>query len=107
MELRREEFISQFAIPFHVHCLRLWSRRAPAPPYSVARCCVEWITTGNGSVSLRLHDFRNVAWPVIDELYRVTPRGRRPDANDLAGRLYDALDAAGAEVVIGAGPTSS
>jgi hypothetical protein len=37
---------------------------------------------------------------VIDELYRTTPQGQRPDANDLAARLYDALHAAGADVAI-------
>jgi hypothetical protein len=100
MNLAREEFIAQFAIPFHVHCLKLWSRRASAPPYSVARCCFEWIGITNGAVSLRAHDFAVIARPVIDELYRITPKGQRPDANDLAARLYDALNAAGADVAI-------
>jgi hypothetical protein len=93
--LRRDEFVAQFAIPFHVHCLKLWSRRSTAPPYSVARCCYEWIGTTNGSVNLKVHEFTALARPVIDELYRVTPKGQRPDANDLAARLYDALDAVG------------
>jgi hypothetical protein len=100
MQLPRDEFISQFAIPFHLHCLKLWSRRAAAPHYSVARCCFEWIGSTNGTVSFRAHDFAVIARPVIDELYRITPKGQRPDANDLAARLYDALDAAGAEVTI-------
>ena len=100
MQLRRDEFISQFAIPFHVHCLKLWSRRATAPPYSVARCCFDWIGITNGTVTLRAYDFAVIARPVIDELYRTTPKGKRPDANDLAAGLYDALDAAGAEVTI-------
>jgi hypothetical protein len=39
--------------------------------------------------------------PVIDELYRTTPNRQRPDANDLAAKVYDALDAVGAEVTIG------
>jgi hypothetical protein len=39
--------------------------------------------------------------PVIDELYRTTPNRQRPDANDLAAKVYDALDAAGAEVPSG------
>jgi hypothetical protein len=51
-------------------------------------------------VSLRAHDFAVIARPVIDELYRITPKGQRPDANDLAARLYDALNAAGADVAI-------
>jgi hypothetical protein len=100
MNLPREDFIAQLAIPFHVHCLKLWSRRASAPPYSVARCCFELIGITNGTVSLRAHDFAVIARPVIDELYRTTPQGQRPDANDLAARLYDALHAAGADVAI-------
>jgi hypothetical protein len=52
-------------------------------------------------VNLTTYKFAVIARPVIDELYRITPKGQRPDANDLAGRLYDALDAAGAEVTIG------
>lgn len=54
MKLRRDEFIANFSIPFHVHCLKLWSRRASTPPYSVARCCYEWIGTTNGSVNLKV-----------------------------------------------------
>jgi hypothetical protein len=72
MKLPRDEFIGRFAIPFHVHCLKLWSRRATAPPYSVARCCFEWIEITNGKVNLKAHDFAVVARPVIDELYRIT-----------------------------------
>ena len=78
-----------------------------APPYSVARCCFEWISSTNGTVSLRAHDFAVIARPVIDELYRTTPQGQRPDANDLAARLYDALHAAGAHVAIKNPSTSS
>ena len=47
--------------------------------------------------------------PVIDEVFRLTPKGQRPDANFLAAKVYDALDAAGAEVTIkaaGHAPTS-
>ena len=101
MKLRREEFIAQFAIPFHVHCLRLWSRRASLPPYSVARCCYEWVGITNGSVDLKVYEFTALMRPIINELWRTTPTRQRPDANDLAAKVYDALDAAGAEVTIG------
>ena len=47
------------------------------------------------------YDFAVVARPVIDDLFRTTPNRQRPDANDLAAKLYDALAAAGAEVTIG------
>ena len=101
MKLRREEFIAQFAIPFHVHCLKLWSRRASEPPYSVARCCYEWVGLTNASVNLKIYEFTALVRPVIDELYRTTPNRQRPDANDLAAKVCDALDAAGAEVTLG------
>jgi hypothetical protein len=42
-----------------------------------------------------------IARPVIDDLYRTTPKRQWPDANDLAAKLYDALDAAEAEVTAG------
>ena len=86
MKLSRAEFIAQFAIPFHVHCLKLWSRRGYAPPYSVGRCCFEWIGVTNGSVTLKAHEFTELVRPVIDELFRLTPKGQRPDANFLALR---------------------
>lgn len=70
MKLCRDEFIAQFAIPFHVHCLKLWSRRASAPPYSVARCCFEWIGATNSRVNLKVQDFGEFTRPLIDELYR-------------------------------------
>ena len=109
MKLSRAEFIAQFAIPFHVHCLKLWSRRGYSPPYSVGRCCFEWIGVTNGSVALKAHEFTELVRPVIDELFRLTPKGQRPDANFLAAKVYDALDAVGAEVTIkaaGHAPTS-
>lgn len=86
-------------------CITLlaWSRsdgRYTAPSYSVARCFYQWIGITNGSVSLKAHEFAKVARPVIDELYRITPKGRRPDVNELAARLYDTLEAAGTEVTI-------
>src|ERR1044072_8259145 len=95
MQLRREEFIRQFAIPFHVHCLKLWSRRSTAPPYSVARCCYEWIGTTKGSANLTAYEFAVVARPAVYELYWLPPTGQRPHANDRAASLYDALHAAG------------
>ena len=75
MKLSRAEFIAQFAIPFHVHCLKLWSRRGYAPPYSVGRCCFEWIGVTNGTVTLKAHEFTELVRPVIDELFRLTPKG--------------------------------
>ena len=84
MNRPREEFIAQFAIPFHVHCLKLWSRRASAPPYSVARCCFEWISSTNGTVSLRAHDFAIIVRPVIDEL--TAPRRKANDPTRTTSR---------------------
>jgi hypothetical protein len=101
MKLPRDEFIAQFAIPFHVHCLKLWSRRASEPPYSVARCCYEWVGITKGSVKLRVYEFTAVVRPVIDDLYRKTPKRQRPDANDLAAKVYDTLDGTGAQVTFG------
>ena len=54
----------------------------------------------NGSVTLKAHEFTELVRPVIDELFRLTPKGQRPDANFLAAKVYDVLDAAGAEVTI-------
>ena len=66
----------------------------------MARCCYEWVGITNGNVNLKIQEFTALTRPVIEELYRATPKGRRPDANHLAARVYDALDAAGAEVTI-------
>ncbi len=41
-----------------------------------------------------------LARPIIEELHRVTPKGERPDAKALAGKIYDALDATGIDVTI-------
>jgi hypothetical protein len=41
-----------------------------------------------------------IAEPVIEDLHRATPKGERPESELVAGRLYDALDAAGVEVTI-------
>jgi hypothetical protein len=100
MKLTRAEFIAQFAIPFHVHCLKLWSRRSKEPPYLVLKCCFDWIAKTNSTVSVKANEFSLLAHPVIDELYRATPKGKRPDANDLAAKIYDVLNAAGVVVTI-------
>ena len=58
---------------------------------------------------MKAHEFTELVRPVIDELFRLTPKGQRPDANFLAAKVYDALDAAGADVTIkaaGHAPTS-
>ena len=44
--------------------------------------------------------FADIVDPVIVELHRLTPKGQKPDAADLTGRVYDALAAAGVEVKI-------
>jgi hypothetical protein len=37
---------------------------------------------------------------VVEDLHRSTSKGERPESALVAGRLYDALDAAGVEVTI-------
>ena len=37
---------------------------------------------------------------MIEDLHRSTPKGQRPDADRLADLLYNALDAASAEVTL-------
>ena len=100
MELTRERFIDQFAITFGVHCLRIWSTRFKSAPTHLTTCFYEWIRTSGGRMSLSRADFATIAGPVIEDLHRATPKGERPDSKLVAGRLYDALDAAGVEVTI-------
>lgn len=100
MEISRDRFIDQFAIAFHVHCLKSWKKRAKEPPYHVSSSMYDWINTSAGHVPLKRHEFGDLLQPVIEELHRTTPKGERPCARDLAGRTYDALSAAGVEVTI-------
>jgi hypothetical protein len=100
MELTRDRFIAQFAITFGVHCLRGWSTRAKGAPTHLTTCFYEWIRTNGGKVPISGADFATLAEPVIEELHRATPKGQRPDANLVAGRLYDALDGAGVEITL-------
>jgi len=100
MELTRDRFIEQFAIPLEVHCLRHWPKRRREAPIFLARCLHEWIKTAAGRMALAGPLFGQLARPVIEELHRVTPKGERPDAKALACKIYDALDAAGIDVTI-------
>ena len=100
MELARYRFIDQFAITFGVHCLRSWSTRFTSAPTHLSTCFYEWIKTNGGRMSLSGADFATIAEPVIEDLHRATPKGERPASELVAGRLYDALDAAGVEVTI-------
>jgi hypothetical protein len=69
-------------------------------PTHLATCFYEWIKTNGGQMSLSGTDFATIAEPVIEDLHRTTPKGERPESGLVAGRLYDALDAAGLEVTI-------
>jgi hypothetical protein len=97
----RERFIDQFAISIQVHCLPLWGKRSKEPPLHVSRSIYETIRMCAGEISLASSaEFGEIVHPVIGELHGITPKGMRPDTHDLTGRVYDALDQAGAEVTI-------
>ena len=97
----RERFVGHFAITFHVRCLRSWSRRQKEAPTFLSRSIFDAILLCNGAIAIAsAHAFADIVDPVIVALHRATPKGGRPDAADLAARVYDALDAAGVEVWI-------
>jgi hypothetical protein len=100
MELSRDRFIDQFAIPIHVACLRLWRRRAKTAPVFLGRSFYETMTTSGGQIALSQAAFSDLVEPLIVELHRSTPHGERPEAWRLTGLLYDTLNAAGIEVTI-------
>ncbi len=100
MELARTRFIEQFALTYEVQCLRNWPRRSKQAPTFLTPCLYEWIRTAGGRMKLAGPAFGELARPIIEELHRITPAGKRPDAKVLAGKVYDALDAAGIEVTI-------
>jgi hypothetical protein len=100
MELTRDRFIDQFAIPLHVTCLRLWRRRARTVPVFLGRSFYETMTTSGGHIALSQAAYCDLVLPLIVELHRSTPRDERPEGGRIAGLLYDALNAAGVEVTI-------
>jgi hypothetical protein len=100
MELTRDRFIDQFAIPLHVTCLRLWRRRAKTAPTFLTTSFYETMKTSGGRIALSGAVFSDLVSPLIEEVHRSLPNGERPEANRLAGMLYDTLDAAGVEVTI-------
>lgn len=100
MEVTRERFIDQFAISIGVHALKVWPRRSKEPPDHVGRAVYDIMTVCAGDIPVASVDFGRIVQPIIAELHRITPNGRRPDAHDLTGRVYDALSAAGIEVRI-------
>lgn len=100
MEMTRDRFIAQFAISFHVHCLRMWRTRRNEPPTFITTCLHEWIRTSGGQMALKGAEFSALTQPVIEALHRRLPRTERPDADLLAGQIYDVLDKAGVEITI-------
>jgi hypothetical protein len=100
MELTKDRFIEQFALTFGVHCLRHWSTRLKVAPTYLTTCFYGWIKTNGGQMTLSPVEFAELAEPVIEEVHRNTPKGQRPDAKLVAGRLYDALNAAKVEVAL-------
>ena len=100
MRVSRERFIDHFAISIRIHALRGWPRRGKEPPDHLGRRLYDVICVTSGEIPIDAGAFGQIVKPVIHELHRLTPRGQRPDASDLTGRVYDALSAAGVEVTI-------
>jgi hypothetical protein len=91
MQIPRQRFVEH-----------LWPKRRTAePPWHLAGCLHRWLRLANGRTAIDEVSFVAIAMPVIAALHRVTPAGTKPDPAALAGQLYDALSAAGIEVVIG------
>src|SRR5882757_937813 len=67
-----------------------------------ARCAVHSWSDRHGCRRIPTSSaaFGVIVDPVIAELHRRTPHGTRPDAKELTGLVYDALDRAGIEVTI-------
>ena len=105
MKIAREHFIEHFAITFGVHCLRNWSKRLKAAPTHLTMCFYGWIKTNGGQLALSPIAFAELVEPVIEDVHRNTPKGLRPDAKLVAGRIYDALDASGADVTLKSPPS--
>lgn len=100
MRITRERFVDQFAISIGVHSMRLWHRRSKSPPQHVARSIHDVIVMAAGSIPITSAAFGEIVDPVIADLHRRTPAELRPDAKELTGLVYDALDKAGVEVTI-------
>ena len=107
MMLSRDQFVGQFGISFGVHCLRHWPTRRKAAPTHLTPCFYEWIRISLGVISIGPAGFARIAEPVIEELHRTTPAGKRPEWKVMAARLYDALDQAKVEVTLKPFPTIS
>lgn len=99
-KITRERFIDHFAVSVQVHSLKLWHRRSKSPPVHVARSVYDVIAMSAGSVPITSPAFGEIVAPMIADLHRRTPQGARPDAKELTGLVYDALDRAGVEVTI-------
>ena len=100
MRLSRDQFVGQFGISFGVHCLRRWPTRRKAAPTHLTTCFYESIRTNRGVIPIAPADFARLAQPVIEALHRTTPIGERPAWEDMAARLYEALDQAGVEIML-------
>lgn len=100
MRISRERFIDQFAISIMVEALRVWPRSTKQFPDHMSRAIYDTICVSNGEIPISLQQFRANVEPIIRELHRTTPFRQRLDHNDLTVRVYDALSAAGVEVVI-------
>ena len=107
MMLSRDQFVGQFGISFGVHCLRSWPTRRKAAPTHLTACFYERIRISLGVIPIGPAEFAQIAEPVIEELHRTTPVGKRPEWNVMAARLYDALDQAKVEVTLKPFPTIS
>lgn len=98
--LDRASFVEKFHISIRVRDLGLWGRREKQPPRFLARPFYETMRLCGATWPIEAPAFAAIAGPVIDAVFAATPRGSRPDAEDLVGRLYDALDAAGIEIAL-------
>lgn len=100
MRISRDRFIDQFAISIMVRSLRLWSRRSRAFPDHLPSSIYETLRVCMGVLPITAQEFHAIVEPPMLALHRSTEPGSRPDPKEVAGLVYDALDAAGIEVAI-------
>lgn len=72
MDITRGRFIEQFAIAFHVQCLRHWPKRSKEPHHHVSMCLHQWIGISAGHAPMKVHEFHELVELAIDDC--VAPR---------------------------------
>jgi hypothetical protein len=82
----RPEFIDRFGIPMHVHLCRCGRAGRRNRRSTLHEASMRFIQTKLGALPISSGGFAEIVQPVVEELHKRLPKGKRPSAHLVDGK---------------------